>query len=86
MTILLVGLRHELQKKNEANLALLAQKHRKEAQEIQAKREVTRQPLSIQHPLQKPSISERVEKEKQISFFFRPKSNSVTSFRFIRSS
>jgi S-DNA-T family DNA segregation ATPase FtsK/SpoIIIE len=60
-------------KKNEANQALLAQKHRKEAQENQAKREVTRQPLSIQHPLQKPSTSERVEKEKQISFF--PDSN-----------
>ena len=59
-------------KKNEANQALLAQKHRKEAQEIQAKREVTRQPLSIQHPLQKPSISERVEKEKQTSFFSDP--------------
>lgn len=56
-------------KKNEAKQALLAQKHRKEAQEIQAKREVTRQPLSIQHPSQKPSTSERVEKEKQTSFF-----------------
>jgi|TARA_B110000196_G_scaffold54024_1_gene44675 S-DNA-T family DNA segregation ATPase FtsK/SpoIIIE len=56
-------------KKNEAKQALLAQKHRKEVQEIQAKREVTRQPLSIQHPSQKPSTSERVEKEKQTSFF-----------------
>jgi len=56
-------------KKNERAQALLAQKHRKEIQETQAKRDVTRQPLNIQPPSQKPSPSARVEKEKQKSFF-----------------
>ena len=56
-------------KTNETAQALLAQKHRKEIQENQAKRDITRQPLSIQSPSQKPSPSARVEKEKQKSFF-----------------
>jgi S-DNA-T family DNA segregation ATPase FtsK/SpoIIIE len=56
-------------KKIEIAQTALAQKQRKEAQEKQAKKEFARQPLNIQSPSKKPSISDRVEKEKQISFF-----------------
>mgnify|MGYP006071316715 CR=1 FL=1 len=56
-------------KRSERIQAMLAQQHRKEVKETQAEREATRQPLNIQQPSRKSASSDRVEKEKQISFF-----------------
>ena len=56
-------------KRSERIQAMLAQQHRKEVKETQAERDVTRRPLSIQQPSRKPASSNRVEKEKQTSFF-----------------
>ncbi|MBT3566586.1 MAG: DUF87 domain-containing protein [Porticoccus sp.] len=56
-------------KRSERIQAMLAQQHRKEVKETQAERDVTRRPLNIQQPSRKPASSNRVEKEKQTSFF-----------------
>lgn len=56
-------------KKNEAIQAALAQQQRKKVQATQAERDTTRLPLNIKLPSKKPVSSERVEKEKQTSFF-----------------
>ena len=56
-------------KRSERIQAMLAQQHRKEVKETRAERDVTRRPLSIQQPSRKPASSNRVEKEKQTSFF-----------------
>ena len=56
-------------KRSERMQAMLAQQHRKEVKKTQAEREVTKQPLNIQQPSRKSTFSDRVEKEKQTSFF-----------------
>ena len=56
-------------KRSERIQAMLAQQHRKEVKETRAERDVTRRPLNIQQPSRKPASSNRVEKEKQTSFF-----------------
>ena len=56
-------------KKNEEKQAALAQQQRKDVQATQAERDTARLPLNIQLPSKKPVSSDRVEKEKQTSFF-----------------